>query len=311
MQFTDEELQRYVFGDLTELEQTRLEEGFFEDDLLFERISAIEEEIAEVYLRGELEPEACRRFEELLSTSHAFADRVGFVRTLVSSFDETEKALSPEPAFTHESTWYSRLLDALRVSPLGYATAGIGVFLVVLAGLWLASELARPSLPRPELTSTEPLERPSDVPDAPVTSTQPVPFPDPVPDPDPARTAIATFVLTPGMSRGDATTLRLRVPADVGFLRLRLPLEEPVTGDLGVVLRSVSGRIVWRSGSLRARQTKSGAVVRVRVPAKLLANGSYVLTLDRAVGEGERESVENYAFEVRYLPSETTGANAR
>lgn len=301
--FTDEELTRYVLGELAEPEQARLEEGFFEDDALYERVCAIEEEVAEGYVRGELEPETRRRIEEGLRHSERLRERAVFVRSLVAALDEPGAAVAPERAVVSMSTWYDRLLDTLRVHRVGFAMAAIAVILAVLGGLWFARDDTRPSLPPPDITSTPP-DRPPDEPDVP---TVPQPQPSPQPDPEPVRPALATFVLTPGVSRSGETPAQLRVPAGVRSVRLRLPLEEPVAGDLGALLRSASGRVVWRAGSLRARQNGGGAIVEVTVPAKLLANGSYILSLDRDAGAGDRETVEAYSFAVRNLPIDRSG----
>ena len=47
-------LGRYLVGDCSEDEKARVEEAFFADDAVFARMQAIEEDLVERHLRGEL-----------------------------------------------------------------------------------------------------------------------------------------------------------------------------------------------------------------------------------------------------------------
>jgi hypothetical protein len=286
-QFSDDDLKQYVLGELAEAEQARLEEAYFDDDALYERVLAVEEEVAEELARGELAPEARLRFEERIRSSSALAERAGFVRTFVAALDEPEHPLdrAAEPA----GTWLSRILEVLGVRGVGFALAAAAVALLALGWLWLAREGSQPSLPPPDTTSVTPPEPPPvEPPDGPA-----VPAP-PAPAPETPRAAVATFVLTPGVSRSGGAPTAVRVPGGTQSVRLRLPLEDVAAGDLTSVLKSQDGRVVWRAERVRARR-----VAEVTIPARLLANGSYVLALERTTAEGDRETVEAYSFAVR------------
>jgi hypothetical protein len=312
-QFSDEELTQYVLGKLAEPERARLEEAYFDDDALYERLSAIEEELAEAFAGGGLEPDERRRFEERLRKSPRLRGRGDFMRTLASTLEGQPAPLARERATA--PGWRGRLLEALGGPRVGFAIAA-AVLLVAFGALWIAREGPRPGPAPDEIATVPPEPRPSP-PDAP--GSQPPPGEAPVPPesettppaPQPPETkpprsepllaepvAVVAFALSPGVSRGGDAAAQLRVPPGTRSVRLTLPLEEPVEGALTAVLRENAGRVVWRSGLLRARGVLSDAVITATVPAKLLPAGTYLLTLERASGTDASETVEQYAFEV-------------
>ena len=60
---SDEIWTRYLFGELSDSEQTRLEEHYFTDAQTFEQLAQLETELVDGYARGRLSPQMRERFE--------------------------------------------------------------------------------------------------------------------------------------------------------------------------------------------------------------------------------------------------------
>jgi hypothetical protein len=117
----------------------------------------------------------------------------------------------------------------------------------------------------------------------------------------PARASVAAFALAPAFSRSGAPATALRVPAGTRYVRLTLPLAEPVAGDLTAAVRTYEGDVVWSTRGLRARRSGARLAVEVTAPASALGDGPYLLTLERPLGNGEHETVEEFSFGVVHL----------
>ena len=60
---SDDLMKRYLLGDVSDEEQIRLEECYFVDDDVFEQLSALEDELIDDYVRGELAEPQRNQFE--------------------------------------------------------------------------------------------------------------------------------------------------------------------------------------------------------------------------------------------------------
>src|SRR5262245_52027211 len=73
---------RYLLGVATEQEKTALEETLFKDPAALEEISAVEDELIDDYLSGELATDERSQFERAYFASPQRRERVEFARTL-------------------------------------------------------------------------------------------------------------------------------------------------------------------------------------------------------------------------------------
>jgi len=93
---------RYLLGDLSKEEKTRLEEQYFLDDAEFEQLEIAEDELIDRYVRKELSAEDARRFEKLLG-SPGISERVEVARLIAK---RTAQVHQPAPA---PVGWWQRL----------------------------------------------------------------------------------------------------------------------------------------------------------------------------------------------------------
>lgn len=137
----DENLTRYLLGDMTNEERERVEERFLQDDSYFEEMLALEDELMYEYKRGNLTAKEEQLFEKrFLSTKQdkqksVFAD--AFLKTIdglaTTKQEETKAAVvaAPIPFWKSLSAFFSFQSSALQ---LGMTAA---MFLLLLGSAWL------------------------------------------------------------------------------------------------------------------------------------------------------------------------------
>ena len=80
----DQELiYKYLLGELPEEQQAELEQRYFSDDALFERLMAVEDELINRYARNESSDEERKRMETYFLRSQARRKRLMFTQALM------------------------------------------------------------------------------------------------------------------------------------------------------------------------------------------------------------------------------------
>ncbi|MEJ7616642.1 MAG: hypothetical protein WKF30_06660 [Pyrinomonadaceae bacterium] len=105
------------------------------------------------------------------------------------------------------------------------------------------------------------------------------------------------FLLMPGLVRSGGEANKLEIAPGTGQVQLRVDLEKDAYQNYRAALQTIDGDQVW-NGRAAARRINSGKVVVLRVPAKLLSKGDYVLALSGVTAEGTVEDVGEYSFSV-------------
>jgi hypothetical protein len=118
--------------------------------------------------------------------------------------------------------------------------------------------------------------------------------------PDQPSTAarVLAFVLLPA-NRGAGDTPTITIPANSSAVTLRLQLDGDEYPRYTVaVVDAVSGRVVWRSGPLRAVSAGDRTTVSATVPAGLLRPGAYRADVAGLRSTGPSEPIDRYPFRV-------------
>ena len=92
---TDEELTRYLFGEMAEEEQTQLEAHYFADPEKFAELCAWRDGLIDQYVSGELSPSLRLRFEAAIDNAWAMNERIRFVETLQETIDGRREGRQP------------------------------------------------------------------------------------------------------------------------------------------------------------------------------------------------------------------------
>lgn len=313
----EQTMRRYLLGELSDEEQTALEEKYFTDPHVFERMLRSESELVDEYVRGRLSNEARERFEQFYMTRPALNERVKFAGALAARLDKVEETGAQQSPST-VSNW-RRFLMALggHRPALGFAIALV-ILLAVLGGAWLFVERGRRQ--QAELAQTQPAQeapqaserretqqntgesRPTE---APVKQGRPEPAAPQTPGRPPTQIPTAapktvTLALNTGGVRGseNGRTPVLVISPGTTQARLQLVLKDNDYASYGASLQTAGGAAIFNRKGIKPGATKSGASFVFTVPADKLANGDYVLTLRGISPNGEIDDIGKSLFRV-------------
>ena len=92
---SNEELTRYLLGEMTEEEQTRMEAHYFADPQKFVELCAWRDSLIDHYVSNELSPSLRERFEAAIENAWAMNERIRFVETLQTAIDARREGKQP------------------------------------------------------------------------------------------------------------------------------------------------------------------------------------------------------------------------
>jgi hypothetical protein len=288
----------YLLGELSEPEQTELEERYFADPALFDELRAVRDDLIDAYIRDELSPDLRQRFERFFRASPRRREQIQFAEALLQAVDcrprlpvrSTTRPFTSERRFGFFTGYRQAILAA-------------AAFVLLIAGSWFFVHLIR-QRQRDEqvqvITSNGPTPEPSAP--APTGSSQ---SPGPSPTGSPTRASspeskpvLATFVLTSDLVRSSTETQKLLIPKDATMVQLQLSVDGAAYRNYSAVVRTPEGAEVFRVRQLKSESTKSGHVVLISIPANLLGNGDYIIRLNGLTAENETVNAGSYYFRV-------------
>ncbi len=285
-EFQDQRSIRYLLGELNEEEQTELEDAYFSDDAFFEHLAAVETELIDSYVQGELSAGMRARFEGRYLGSPRQVERIQFARRLLQ-----EKQIT-RPETVERKGWWRRygMLPSLRKPLIAFPVAVIAVAVAVSVVWWTY----RPD--RAETTETPKAHlQPSPGKRGPPTRKGPeVPSLPAAPVPE---SGIVALSLTPGLTRSAGEGVELTIKPSDTLIRFTVEYEGEVFAAYRVVIRTPEGRELWRESGLKPVLPGGRRVVAI-MPADKLPSGDYVLTLSAAPSTGVFEDVADYSFRV-------------
>lgn len=135
-------INRYLLGQLPQEEVDRIEARLLSETGLFELAESVEDEIIDLYVRGELAPAERRRFERRLLSSERIAERVAFARAL-AAHGGRRQAL-PGPAAIPAPARVGREATVVPLfRPAAARLAWAATLAVAVLGGWLAFQVIR------------------------------------------------------------------------------------------------------------------------------------------------------------------------
>ncbi|MCM3872572.1 MAG: hypothetical protein ND895_17960 [Pyrinomonadaceae bacterium] len=308
----------YLLGELTEVEQARLEERFFHDPELSELLSEAEDDLIDQYVREELSGPERERFERHSLISERRREKVEFARALL----QAEKATAAEGVYSQKPlSWWQAMLSALRAPrpALSYSLAAAAL-LFLLGGLWLFSEIRqlrrevaqmeadrqtrerqndqlRDQTIEQRLRSDELAAQREKLEQELALLKEQAKLPD-----SEKRSALTplAFILSPS-SRGSEGPKKLILPSTAQAVRLQLNLN---SGDdyraYQIRLQTSSGKQIRSWNQLKASSARDVRAVFITVPAELLSSGvQYELTLSGVAGPNRLDDLGYYYFNLQ------------
>jgi hypothetical protein len=316
----------YLLGATSEAETERLDEMSLSDDDFAWRLRAVENDLVDAYVRGELSGDALAKFNSHYLASPGRREKVRFAETFLAfavkpAAERAEDAHETVPARTAAGRTVSRkafrlsLFRVPRLTPQwGFAAA---VFFILLAGgylMWanlrLRAQMAHSQAERAaveeraqELQRQLAQQRSSDA----ETEKELSRVRDRLAQLEEQFAAgqrgaerrdlnIIAFNLAP-QTRGAGQIPALGVPAGTDYVALTLALEADDFPAYQAALRNpATGQIVWRSGWLRT--IGQNETVRVSLRASLFNPRNYVLEVYGIPATGAADLVSSYPFRI-------------
>ena len=309
----EKQIVEYLLGRLSEEGQAQVEERFIRDYEYLERLRAVEEDLNDSYVRGELAGREREQFEQRIAASPEWQQRVEFARALSALGPAAPQAAAAQaaPASRRKS-----LLGFLRSQNLAFnfALATLAVTILV-AGTWLVLETRRLRAEVRQLQAdrqqteqreqqlrqqtTGERERAGQLAqDLERERAQRERIQTELEKRSPLRSVIA-LVLMPGVGRGEEDQTSLAIPPGAGLVRLDLYLQGPTPyKGYRAELRTTGGQLIWSAAALAARQTRLGKAVALSLPASAFAAGKYEVALRGITSSEQVEDVGYYYFSV-------------
>jgi anti-sigma factor RsiW len=318
---SEQKIISYLLGELSEEEQVEIEDRAFSDQKVVQEILAVEQDLVDDYVSGDIPEERRRKFETHFLASAERRKKVAFAKALATVVNESPVS-QEQPAIVTVApaySWRTRLTAffARPVTAYSFAAASLVLFVV---GSWLVFDRIRL---RSELTqlrsnqdsqlaqrqrlekdlANERLKNEELVANRGTPSPQ-TPTPDTLPQtpsqpPKAASPIIATLALLPGISRGSTSVPQVSIAKDASLLRLQIGVDPQENySRYRVELRNEKGQQVLAQGNLAARARRNGRNITLSVPAKVINNGRYEVALKGIAESGKSEDVGFYYFDV-------------
>jgi hypothetical protein len=295
-------LEGYLLGEVSEQERTRIELEYLKRPEALERLAAVEHELIDAYVGGELPADRRRRFEAVLLPSPAIQSRVEFARQLLAY-------VAGQPAPPRPS-WWQQALAAFQFRPAAqFAMATLAVVFAAAAVLAFVQlrharlELARVERERAELVARASAPGQTPAPLQPPGGEGPAPLQTPPPPPGVGKPGavpqVVTFILEPGLVRGEPSAAPAIVARETDQIRLRLRLDVQEYQSYRATVETLPGREILNRDGLHATRLNGSHVVDFTIPASSLPAGSYLVTLSGRTPAGGSTDVAVYPFAVR------------
>jgi hypothetical protein len=274
---------QYLLGQLPDEEQAELEHRYLADDALFEELVAIEDDLRDAYVRGELSRPDREAFEQRLLTAPRQKQEQEFARTLCRYLGETCTRVGPVGQLVAKG---KSLLRALGAQPrlVLVPALSVTILLLMVGGWWWGRRSVQPSQLSPAPPQTASGNAPGTA--APTAGEQ-----------EPEARTIAV-VLSRGLVRGNEEGSNpLVIPPEVNQVRLEARVEVDYP-RYEAVLQTAESKRIWSKGDLEAQAFPGGKRILLYLSSSLLPPGDYILTLRGLPTAGRPETAAEYAFRV-------------
>ncbi|MGH9969478.1 MAG: hypothetical protein ACREBG_17015 [Pyrinomonadaceae bacterium] len=322
-------MMKYLLGELSAAEQQAFEEQFFEDEEIFARLLAVENDLVDSYVQGELKGEERLRFiKNFLATSEG-RQKLENAQALRHYIALKETVKPVEARATTKHTVWQYLLDFLRPQTPAFQYALSAAVLVLTVGLvWFIYQsnslrnqlqIARNDQPRflqlqRELQDAQVRERElqrrlaeqsgQNEQLAEQLRLESERIEGMVRELDDLRqrpSSILTAFLEPGLGiRGGTGPNNIVIPPGTQTVKLQLPLPEGKANykSYNATLSEVGGGQILTHKNLKPEATRSGKALVVRLSPRMLQEKGYVFSVQAQTSDGRTESVEEYQFHV-------------
>jgi hypothetical protein len=286
--YEDQRVVQYLLGSISQEEANRLDELSIADDEFAERLRAVEDDLVDAYVRGDLSGDSLDRFQSHYLASPYRREKVRFAESLRTLCNQAPAA-PRQSERTARRWWFSPAWTFAAAACLMLLAGGY----LIYDNSRLRDQMTRAELDREALQkSRRDLQRQIQeqrLPAAEAPGNRP---------PEPSPGSFMALVLTP-QTRGSGPLSAIALPPAAEQAMFQLELESGIFDSYQAVLKDpADGRILWRGGTLKAASGSDGKLVAVSLPGSLLKTQNYSLDLFGVPRAGAGEWLGSYAFRV-------------
>jgi len=289
----------YLLGELPEQEAVEFEEQCFVDDNLFEETSALENDLIDSFVRGELSEAERQQFEKGYLVSPARRANVEFSRVLAEHLSvlEPEKVTSEResvPGILSFQSW-----PGLKRSRLAWAAAAL-IAITTLSWTIVVNQRLHHEIDSMRAQQTEFQNRVQDLRqqiaglDSRLHEIGSAEVQHEIPG-----TTILSLALVPGINRSPTDASKLVIAPVAPLVQLKLYMEHDDYPSYRVSIETADGQRIWQKNGLKSQAGQQGSkTVTVKMPSSVLKGSDYLIKLDGLAANGKFEETEDYRFQV-------------
>lgn len=310
---SDELLIGYLLGTLPSQEAELLDERSIADEEFYLRLDAVENDLVDSYVRGELAGETLERFKVGYLSSPSRVQRVEFARALV----QLERRRSAGVA-TEESTAASAILKPndwkqktsrtarwIQVGGLQWGLAAAAVLLLFISGFLLVqnARLRKQEAEAREqqaTTAQRQQEIENQLNEQRSANAGLLKELEQLRESLPGNESLKTvaFLLLPP-TRGASQITKVTIPPAMDRVSLRMRLETDGFPVYRAALKDLAtNQTIWQSGDLKARSKGPMTQIAVTLAAGMFQPRSYAIEVSGVSSQGSQELLTTYTFKV-------------
>ena len=307
----EQQIVHFLLGELAEDERRDVEGRLFQDDSFYTQILAIQEELADSYIHGDLTPDQHKQFENHFLKSPRRKERVDFASAFAGALVPIDPAASAvSVAAPNPDRRWSLFTLMPRLVPIAAGAFAL-IFLVAAGALYLQNRQLKNDVRQAQRDRESTIQQ-SQVEgqtlDAKMKQLQveianlraqggdleakiqekqkeldALQQSRRVPRAQSSTAALANFILSPGLKRGEDEPEKIIIAPDAKLVQLQLVLQREEKYKTYIAeIRTARGNLISSKTGLTVTRTDYGQVVSLVVPANQLLAGEYELALKGA-----------------------------
>jgi anti-sigma factor RsiW len=308
----EQQIVRFLLGELPEDERQGVEGRLFQDDSFYSHILAIQEELADDYVQGDLTADQRKQFENHFLKSPRRKERVDFAAAFAGALAQNDHAPSVFPAAaSSDAKWWSSFTAFVpKLVPMAAGALAL-ILLVTASSLYLQNrrlkndvrqaQSDRDSVIRRSQSDGQTLDGKVDQLQREIANLraqggdlegkvqekqkelEALQRSSRVTRVQPSTVALANFILSPGLKRGEDEPEKIIIAPDAKLVQLQLVLQREEKYKTYIAeIRTARGNLISSKSGLTVTRSDYGQVVSLVVPANQLLAGEYELALKGA-----------------------------
>lgn len=286
----DNNLQKYILGELPAAEQEQFEEQYFLDENLLAELSVCVDQMVADYVSQAMPIAQRARFEARLQALPFLRDQAVVVKALQHFQENSQRSVAATQIEIPQKrgNLFANLLQG-KIYPL--LAASVCALLLIGLGIWWMREPApqiatqQNNAVSPAQTVTPQSSLPNTPPNIPTASASeqaqnPVASPSPnIKAPAANTSGLAMILLSPQVTRSESQTPKLQLPAGTQQLQLELEIADEPAKSYQAQLQTRDGKIIKSWDRVATSKNSSLPIVRLRMSATAINAGEYEVVL--------------------------------